>query len=57
MIAAERASKIGSGDLTLDHVVQYERELRESEVLKKGMKAPLLLPDYRYEKALTKVHQ
>ncbi|MFB3885178.1 MAG: FAD-binding protein [Thermodesulfobacteriota bacterium] len=57
LIAAERAKKIGNGDLTLDHVVNYERELRESGVLKEGIKTPLLLPDYRYDKALTKVHQ
>ncbi len=57
ILAAERAKEIENGELTLDHVVEYERELRESGVLKKDIKAPLLLPDYRYEKALTKVHQ
>ena len=57
IVAAERAKEIGNGELTLDHVVEYERELRESGVLKKEIQAPLLLPDYRYEKALTKVHQ
>jgi succinate dehydrogenase / fumarate reductase flavoprotein subunit len=57
ILAAGRAKEIENGELTLDHVVEYERELRESGVLKKHIKAPLLLPDYRYEKALTKVHQ
>jgi len=57
ILAAERAKKIKNGELTLDHVVEYEKALRESGVVKKEIKAPLLLPDYRYEKALTKVHQ
>jgi succinate dehydrogenase/fumarate reductase flavoprotein subunit len=57
ILAAERAKDSENGEPTLDHVVEYERELRESGVLKKHIKAPLLLPDYRYEKALTKVHQ
>ena len=57
IVAAERAKEIKDGELTLDHVVEYEKALRESGVLKKDIKAPLLLPDYRYEKALTKVHQ
>ncbi len=57
ILAAERAKESENGEPTLDHVVEYERELRESGVLKKDIKAPLLLPDYRYEKALTKVHQ
>jgi succinate dehydrogenase / fumarate reductase flavoprotein subunit len=57
ILAAERAKGIENGELTLDHVVEYEKELRESGVLKKDIKSPLILPDYRYEKALTKVHQ
>jgi len=57
ILAAERAKEIKKGELTLDHVVEYEKALRESGVVKKEIKAPLLLPDYRYEKALTKVHQ
>jgi len=57
ILAAERAKEIKKGELTLDHVVEYEKALRESGVVKKEIKAPLVLPDYRYEKALTKVHQ
>lgn len=57
ILAAKRAKETENGELTLDHVVEYERALRESGVLKKGIKSPLILPDYRYEKALTKVHQ
>ena len=55
--AALRAKEIVIGKLSLDHVVEYERELERSGIFKKQMKAPLLLPDYRYEKALTKVYQ
>ncbi len=57
ILAAERAKEVGNGELTLDHVAEYERELTESGVLKKDIRSPLILPDYRYEKALTKVHQ
>jgi succinate dehydrogenase / fumarate reductase flavoprotein subunit len=55
--AALRAKEIVIGKLSLNHVVEYEKELERSGIFKKQMKAPLLLPDYRYEKALTKVHQ
>jgi len=41
----------------LDHVVEYEKALDGSGILKREIKSPILLPDYRYEKALTKVHQ
>ena len=55
--SAERAKEMQKGKLTLHHVIEYEKELGEGDLLKKEIKAPLLLPDYRYEKALTKVHQ
>lgn len=55
--AALRAKEIVIGDLRLDHVVEYERGLEKLGILKKHIRTPLLLPDYRYEKALTKVHQ
>jgi succinate dehydrogenase / fumarate reductase flavoprotein subunit len=55
--AAERAREIENGKLSLDHVIEYEKELERFGLLKTGIKAPLLLPDYRYEKALAKVHQ
>jgi succinate dehydrogenase/fumarate reductase flavoprotein subunit len=57
MRAAERAKAVKNGPLTLDHIVKYEKEMERSGVLQKDIKSPLLLPDYRYEKALTKVHQ
>lgn len=55
--AALRAKENGIGKLSLDHVIEYEKELEKSGILKKHIKAPLLLPDYRYEKALGKIHQ
>jgi len=55
--AALRAKEIVVGRPSLDHVVEYERELEKLGILKKQIKTPLLLPDYRYEKALGKVHQ
>ena len=57
ILAAERAKGIEIGRLSLEHLIEYERELERAGVLKKAMKSPLLLPDYRYEKALAKVHQ
>ena len=55
--AALRAKEIVVGRPSLDHVIEYEKELEELGILKKHIKTPLLLPDYRYEKALAKVHQ
>jgi len=55
--AAQRAKETEIGGLHLDHVVEYERELERSALLKKEIRAPLLLPDYRYEKALARTHQ
>jgi succinate dehydrogenase / fumarate reductase flavoprotein subunit len=57
VLAAERSKEIEIGKLTLDHVAEYERNLERGGVLKQEIKAPLLLPDYLYEKALTQVHQ
>jgi succinate dehydrogenase / fumarate reductase flavoprotein subunit len=55
--AAHRAKGTEIGRLRLGHVVEYERELEELGLLKERIRAPLLLPDYRYDKALTKLHQ
>ena len=55
--AALRAKEIVIGRVSLDHVIEYEKELERLGILKKHIKTPLLLPDYRYEKALGKVHQ
>jgi len=55
--AAERSKEIEIGKLSLDHVLEYEKELERAGALKRGIQAPLLLPDYRFEKALAKIHQ
>lgn len=55
--AAERAKEIEIGKPSLGHLIEYEKELERAGVLKKVRKAPLLLPDYRHEKALSKIHQ
>jgi succinate dehydrogenase / fumarate reductase flavoprotein subunit len=55
--AAERAKETEIGKATLDYVVEYEKELERAGLLKRHIKAPLILPDYRYEKALTEIHQ
>jgi len=52
--AAERAGQITIGKLTLDHLTTYTKRLEEAQVLSDKM-SPLLLPDYRFEKALTTV--
>jgi succinate dehydrogenase / fumarate reductase flavoprotein subunit len=54
--AAERSREAGYGKLCLDHVVRHNREILERG-LDRGLRSPLLLPDYRYERALTQVHQ
>jgi len=55
--AALRAKEAVVGRPSLDHVIEYEKELEKSGILRRHIKTPLLLPDYRYEKALGKVHQ
>jgi succinate dehydrogenase/fumarate reductase flavoprotein subunit len=57
IVAAERSKEATQGRLTLDHMTNYEKELERAGLLKKGIRSPMLLPDYRYEKALTQVHQ
>jgi succinate dehydrogenase / fumarate reductase flavoprotein subunit len=54
--AAERSREADYGKLCLDHVVRHNREVLERG-LDRGLRSPLLLPDYRYERALTQVHQ
>ena len=56
-LAAKRSKEIEIGKLTLSHVTEYEEGLEKEGLLKKGIGSPLLLPDYRFEKALTRVHQ
>jgi succinate dehydrogenase/fumarate reductase flavoprotein subunit len=55
--AAERAKSIENGEFSLDHITGYERELERSGALKGHIQSPLLFPDYRFEKALPRVHE
>ncbi len=52
MNAAERVKRVSLGRLTLDHVVKYERMLEEAGI-KTDRRAPILLPDYRGERAIS----
>jgi succinate dehydrogenase / fumarate reductase flavoprotein subunit len=55
--AAQRLRGMEMGRPTLIHVLEYEKELERSGLLKKEIKSPCLFPDYRYERALTRTHQ
>ncbi len=52
--AAEQAASVEIGNLTLDHIRDYRNRLEE-EGLHSAKPSPLILPDYRFEKALTTV--
>lgn len=51
--AAKHAKNAKIGKLTLDHVTKYERMLKEAGV-ETDRKAPILLPEYREEKVLSR---
>jgi succinate dehydrogenase/fumarate reductase flavoprotein subunit len=51
---AKKVKEIKIGDLTLNHVKVYNESLRQAQIRPAGV-SPLLLPDYRFEKALTTV--
>ncbi|MFH1351399.1 MAG: FAD-binding protein [Pseudomonadota bacterium] len=48
--AAETVKDIRLGKLTLNHLVEYHREL-EILGIQSELKSPILLPDYRYERS------
>ena len=54
--AAETAKDMPYGKLSLTHVKRFNQEIADAGV-GKGLRSPVLLPDYRYEKALTQIHQ
>lgn len=54
--AAESCKSTKFGIVSLDHVKVHNDEVRRNN-LSKGTKAPKLLPDYRYDKALVEIHQ
>jgi len=51
--AAEYIKKAKSGKLTLDHIDRYNKMLAETN-LKSSKKAPILLPEYRGEMAISR---
>jgi len=52
--AAEKVKGVTVGNLTLDHLERYRRQLEEAHIVSNRV-SPLILPDYRFEKALTTV--
>ena len=52
--AAEKAKEVRLGKLSLDHITAYKRELEEAQISSNKL-SPMILPDYRFEKALTTV--
>ena len=52
--AAAKVSGITCGKLTLDHVGQYGQALRDAGIESETV-SPMLLPNYRFEKALTSI--
>lgn len=53
--AAESCKDTDFGELSLDHVRRYNQEIIDAGC-DRGVRSPMLLPDYRYEKALTQIH-
>jgi succinate dehydrogenase / fumarate reductase flavoprotein subunit len=51
---AERVKEVKIGRLSLEHVKAYQESLKEAQIVSEVL-SPLLLPDYRFEKALTTV--
>lgn len=52
--AAEKAGHVCCGNLTLAHIRQFEAELHDAGIVT-DVRSPMILPDYRFEKALTRV--
>ncbi len=52
--AAEKVQSVSTGKLTLAHIRRYEAELREKGI-SSDVVSPMILPDYRFEKALTSI--
>ena len=51
--AAKRAKKVKLGRLTVDHINRYEEMLRKANI-ETERKAPLLLPEYRGKRVLSR---
>jgi succinate dehydrogenase / fumarate reductase flavoprotein subunit len=54
LYAADKVGQINTGRLTLEHLNDYKNRLTEARILSERV-SPMILPDYRFEKALTTV--
>ena len=54
--AALRSRECKTGKLTLQHIKEYRDGLKEVGI-QTSVKSPLIIPDYRFERALPQVHQ
>ena len=52
--AAEKSRQADIGKLSLDHVESFNAILQEN-LIETDAVSPLILPEYRFEKALTKI--
>jgi succinate dehydrogenase/fumarate reductase flavoprotein subunit len=52
--AAKKLSGVSPGKLTLEHVKRFEGELIGADIVS-NITSPMILPDYRFEKALTSI--
>ncbi len=52
--AAEKSRQVKHGRLSLQHIQSYNSQLKEED-LTTGNVSPVILPEYRFEKALTKI--
>lgn len=52
--AAQKVKSINTGKLTLDHISRYNEELAGAGI-ETEVRSPMLLPDYRFDKALTSI--
>lgn len=52
--AAQKARSVTAGKLSLDHVSNFQNELADAGI-RSDINSPMLLPDYRFEKALTNI--
>ena len=55
-MATLRAKDTKTAQLTLEHLKQYQTALKDAGI-GHALRSPLLLPDYRYEKALTRLYK
>ncbi len=52
--AAEKFHGVSTGRLTLEHLKKFEGELSAADIVS-DITSPMILPDYRFEKALTSI--